>query len=393
VPLAVPAANSPDLEDEIYRFGGRFAVLIIADDVRRIYLDPAGTLGVVYSAERRRVAATVSALVWDDSRHSIWSAGTGAFPDNKPNQYWPAGLTLDPGISRLLPGHALDLATWKATRHYPGETPRRAGTHEVPRLVREIASRLRDQIGCFANRTTPVYLPLTGGQDSRTILACSRPWAKQFEYVTFDYSPMRTERGDQVDLEVARYLADRFGLRHRVIPVPKTLEPGTGEAYLQRIGYAGGAGKAWDFFATCRRSLDLRGAWLTGFAGEVGRAFFWRPVDHDAPMETTVLLERMLQPATRQFVAAMDAWRQNLPDRSLPTLLDFAYLEHRVGCWAATHLYGAAAFAINLTPFCHRAIIDSMLQLPVEYARRQALAADIIGGAWPELLDVPFSQR
>lgn len=393
MPLAVRAANSPDLEDQIYRFGGRFAVLIIADDVRRIYLDPAGTLGVVYSVGRRRVASTVSALVWDDPHHFVWSAGTGTFPDNKPNQYWPAGLTLDSDISRLLPSHALDLASWQARRHYPGETPRRVGADEIPRLVQEIGGRLTEQIGCFANRTTPVYLPLTGGQDSRTILACSRAWAQQFEYVTFDYTPMRTELGDKVDLSVARYLAERFGLRHRVIPVPQALAPGTGEDYLQHIGYAGGAGKAWDFFATCRRSLDLRGAWLTGFAGEVGWAFFWRPADHDALMDTTVLLERMLQPTTRQFIGAMDDWRQNLPDPSLPTLLDFAYLEHRVGCWAAPHLYGAAEFAVNLTPFCHRGIIDSMLQLPVEYGRRQALAADIIGGAWPELLDVPFSQR
>ena len=94
---------SPDLEDQIYRFGGRFAFVIITDDIQRMYLDPGGTLGAVYSADHRRVASTVSALVWDDSTHPVWAAESGAFPDNKANQYWPAGLTMDPAIRRLLP--------------------------------------------------------------------------------------------------------------------------------------------------------------------------------------------------------------------------------------------------------------------------------------------------
>ena len=49
-------------------------------------------------------------------------------------------------------------------------------------------------------------------------------------------------------------------------------------------------------------------------------------------MDTAVLLERLLQPTTTQFVEAMDTWRRDLPDPSLPTLLDFSrILSIRVG--------------------------------------------------------------
>jgi hypothetical protein len=88
----------------------------------------------------------------------------------------------------------------------------------------------------------------------------------------------------------------------------------------------------------------------------------------------------------------MRAWRDTLPALPLSTLLDFAYLEHRVGCWAAPHLYGAAPFSINLTPFSHREIFDAMLRLPFAYRRSRALAGDIISAVWPELLALPYNE-
>lgn len=48
---------------------------------------------------------------------------------------------------------------------------------------------------------------------------------------------------------------------------------------------------------------------------------------------------------------------------------------------------------MNLVPLCHRAIFEVMLQLPPDYKLNQALARDLIAGAWPELLQLPFNEH
>jgi hypothetical protein len=99
----------------------------------------------------------------------------------------------------------------------------------------------------------------------------------------------------------------------------------------------------------------------------------------------------MKLPSSERLQEAMRAWLRELPDLPFSTLLDFVYLEHRLGCWAAPHLYGAAPFAVNLTPFSHRDIFDSMLRLPSAYRRGKALGGDIISATWPELTSLPYN--
>jgi hypothetical protein len=137
----------------------------------------------------------------------------------------------------------------------------------------------------------------------------------------------------------------------------------------------------------------MGGAWLPGFGGEVGRAFYW---GRDKPLTETPsaddILRRMKLPATDANRAAMRAWRDGAGTDDPYTLLDLAYLELRLGCWACPHLYGTAPLAVNLTPFSHREIFDAMLRLPVDYRRGERLAEGVIGATWPELLSVPFKR-
>lgn len=392
LPFQVSVQSADRLEDVIYSFGGRYAFVILTADLKRLYLDAGGTLSAVFSAKRKTAGSTVAVLVWDEPDHPLWSARLGEFPDNKPNQYWPAGTTLDPGISRLLPNHYLDLVNWQAIRHYPKSTLKEISEKELPDCIEKIVGVLRKHILSVLENTHRLYMPLTAGQDSRMLLACSRAWRDKIEYVTFDYRPWRRERSDRVDVYVSQRLAKRFKLHQSLIPISAKLPSGTELQYLHRIGFAGGAGKSRDFFAACREHLDLSGAWLTGFAGEVGRAFYSRPTDSETQkMSPAELLRRMKLPTSDRLQEAIRAWLRGLPDLPFSTLLDFVYLEHRLGCWAAPHLYGAAPFSVNLTPFSHRDIFDAMLRLPATYRRGKALGGDIISATWPELMSLPYN--
>jgi hypothetical protein len=392
LPFQVSARTVESVEKIIYSFGGRYVFVVLTPEVKRLYLDAGGTLAAVYSAKRKMACSTLAALVLDEPEHPLWSTPLGEFPDNKPNQYWPAGNTLDPHVSRLLPNHYLDLVNWRAIRHYPKSTLEAISEKDLPDCIEKIVSLLRRHIAAVLENSHRVYMPLTAGRDSRMLLACSRASRDKVEYVTFDYRPWRRQRGDRVDLYISQRLEKRFGLRQLIIPISRNLPPGTELQYLHRIGFAGGAGKSRDFFWACHEHLDLTAAWLTGFAGEVGRAFYSRSTDSETDkMSPAEHLRRMNLPQSDRLQDAMRAWLQELPDLPLSTLLDFVYLEHRLGCWAAPHLYGAAPFSINMMPFSHREIFDTMLRLPPAYRFSRALAGDIISTAWPELLALPHN--
>jgi len=398
LPFSVSAQSVDSLEATIYSFGGRFAFVILAPDLKRLYLDAGGTLSAVFSEKRAMAGSTMSVLVMDDQDHPLWSEPPGSFPDDRPNQYWPAGLTPDPDISRLLPNHYLDLQNWRDVRHYPNSIFESISESDVPNYVERMVGLLRRHILGVVETAPRVYMPLTAGWDSRTLLACSRAVRDKVEYVTFDYRRLgRQRRSDLVDLEISQRLARRFGLRQLVISVSPNPPPGTELQYLRRIGFAGGAGKSRDFFWSCQEHLDLSGAWLTGFAGGAGKIpLYWRPSDKENDKTSPAgLLGRMNLPSTDPFQEAMRVWLRSLPELPLTTLLTFAYLEHRVGCFASPHFYGAAPFSVNLTPFCHREIFDPLLRLPSEYRLSQDLAHDIsnniTSAAWPDLLDLPVN--
>jgi hypothetical protein len=394
IPFQLSASTIDSLEREVYGFGGRYAFVILAPDAQRLYLDPAGTLSAVFFPKRKLAGSTVAALVLDEPDHPLWSRPLTEFPNDKINQYWPAGTTFDSDISRLLPNHYLDLVTWRSTRHYPKASFEPIPDKDLPDSIESIARVLCRHIGSVMDSTNRIYMPLTAGRDSRVLLACSKTWKDKVDYITFDYRPWRSEASDHIDLSISRRLAKRFGLHHTLVPIARHLPADTELQYLHRIGFAGGAGKSRDFFHACREHLDLSGAWITGFAGEVGRGFFWRANDrHDRDISPAELLDRMELPSLDRFQEAVRTWCDGLRGVDLWTLLDLAYLEHRVGCWAGPHFYGAAAFSINMTPFSHRDIFDIMLRLPITYRGDKALSRDIIATTWPDLRALPYNEN
>jgi hypothetical protein len=141
------------------------------------------------------------------------------------------------------------------------------------------------------------------------------------------------------------------------------------------------------------RDLDMNAVWMTGFAGEVGRAFYWGwGEDLKKPLNPPELLRRMHLPNSDENVSAIERWRQSLPEIDYFDLLDLLYIEQRLGCWACPAMYGVAPFAFTLTPFNHRAIFSAMMALPVEYRMRQQLAQDVVQLAWPQAAQLPYQQ-
>lgn len=384
VPQDVSAGTSwAALERWLYRFGGRFIAVICGTGVGRVYLDPAGTLAAVYSTRERMIASTPALLDrFAEQAHPRDEALTQTLGRNR---FFPAGLTPYEGVRRLLPNHYLDLDRWTAVRHWLHRSPERMPDEQINQAVNVVGNGIRRSLQAVTQHHV-AYVGLTAGKDSRMILASGRDFRERLRCFTFDYG----KEPRDFDVTMSRHIADRLGLEHAVLPVGK-VSADVWQAYLERVGYAGGGGKARDFYQTCRRDLQSENAFLTGFTGEVGRQFYrFAEADGDRPPSAEEVLQTLGLPTSAPFVEAVSIWLEGIEYTDRRALTAQMYLELRVGCWASPHMYGAAPFALNLTPLCHRDVYEAMLRLPLWYWREHRLPADVVRSQWPELGRVPY---
>ncbi len=392
LPSVGGASPTPDnLERWIYGFGGRFVFVILLPTMQRLYLDPAGSLATVWCPRRQRIASTTSLLLLDEPDHPMFRIGPSEFPRNRHDLFYPAGLTAAAGVRRLITNHFLDLRTWKATRHYPKTACMDVAESEIPPLIDTFHQIVRRQIGALIDECGGAYLGLTGGQDSRRLLACARDFIDRLECVTVKPKTSVPGTGKDIDSHITRRLARHASLRHRFIQMGIADESSSAD-YLLRIGYAGGVGKAGKFWDPPRKHLDLSQAWMIGHCGEVGKAVYWQRL----PLKTRPTVENLFRvmrmPQQPGFAEAIQIWLDGLPEGPPVFYLNMAHLELRVGGWACAHLYGAAPFRINLLPVSHRDVIDVLLRLPTEFKAAGGLTREVLKLAWPELLAIPFNQ-
>ena len=81
-----------------------------------------------------------------------------------------------------------------------------------------------------------------------------------------------------------------------------------------------------------------------------------------------------------------------LPDLPYSTVLELAYVEQRLSCWAGPGHYGNRTSRFELSPFASRRLFSRMLSLPLDYRNAEQLTSDVFPQAWPELLDLPFDE-
>jgi hypothetical protein len=208
--LRVQSPQQQQLEDALYRLGGPWVAFLFGLDTPLLYADAFGQAAVVYSPQEEAVASSLfliprcSKTQWEDDL-------VAALGIPGSDNYYPFGLTPRRDVRRLLPSHALDLASWSASRRWPQQMPTRCVS--VAAGAEVVASVLRDNIEALA-AAYPLQISLTAGLDSRMIMAVLRKHAQTTTFVTNNSHPLTAA----VDIAAARYFARRFRLTHIVRP-------------------------------------------------------------------------------------------------------------------------------------------------------------------------------
>lgn len=382
--LELPAPEDDAFEGVLYRHAGRWACFIVTDGSLRVFVDPSASLGVVYREQDEAIASTTSILNWGDP--ASFTPERYARRALAKNQFYPSGHTSDPTIRRVLPDHRLDTSTWTTKRHWPSEELTRfTTTAEVEAATARIAGSTKRVMDALLGHGT-VVVPMTSGRDSRIIMSTLRDQLDRCEFFTFQYHDFR-----KADGPYAEAVSRRYSLNHQLVAIPTPTDDDR-RIYLEAVGYDANEGKARDFYLAANALPRDRG-WVTGYVGEVGRGYFWRPDDTDAVPPTDELLTRLRLDQTPDNADALQSWLRDAVYVDIPQMLDLLYLEQRQGGWASTQLYGAAPFRFSIIPMNTREAIENMLRLPVAYVLSGQMPRDVARHGWPELAELPYDRR
>ncbi|WP_346838379.1 hypothetical protein [Microbulbifer sp. SAOS-129_SWC] len=381
-----PADHGLPLEfDEL---GGRFLLLLHCGDDVGVLTDAGGLLSPVYNTEQKILASTPAILKrvapqqWDESRRDALTGG-------KREIWYPAGATPYVGLRRLMPNHILLLANWRAQRVFPlAAGPGRQGdTNADPAaLVARMADRVKLDVGALLD-AGHTNLHLTGGYDSRMVLASCRERLAQCHFQTISAN----NADNRLDRHLAGQLARQFNLSHRLIDFEHA-EQREKDAWLQRTGRC----VEDHVLELCRtvRVHDCGSHEICGVGGEAIRSCLWFRGDGARDrISAAELLGRDGIPANDFSVGITEQWLETLPaGMSVGNIIDLSFIEFRLAGWAGPSVYGHQVAHPTMSPFNSGECYKAALALPESYREENCIAKDFISYLWPELLALPINR-
>lgn len=388
------------LERYIEGLAGRFVVVIAAFDQERVYFDPTGGLTAVYSPKDCVVASSVHVL----SRREIAPNKTVTADQvlARKTQFL-LGETCDRECHRIRANHYIDLATLDLVRHWPRDedefTEENMSRED---MISGISERLAQIMGALVGGFTTA-LPISGGTDSRILLAASRDCLDQIEHF-YVHDIYRVTEFDRLSAtRIARELGLPLQVIHHTAPGFAAMDDLALANLRQKMAHRtslsfNGIDDATVRAVTHAPSADLV---LRGNLAEMTRANKWNrelaghvvgPKD-GLMFLTSKSLEELQEQWTPErydrMVARYGDWINSLPEPARQRVPDLAHIEVFAPA-APNNVYYAFEQNFYINPYNDRHILHMTARFhPLARMKRQ-LVNGIIDGLMPELTNLPY---
>jgi hypothetical protein len=362
---------------------GRFVMIArLSEGHVAVSGDAGGLFPIVFDAEAGMVASS-PAVIGAHKTLEFDSCVTQAVKRLDSTVWYPFGLTPYLGVKRLLPSELLSLGRGTcAVSLAPGWLP--AVTKPV--TAEALCVQVAEYVTSFST-DGPLVAHLTAGYDSRMVMAAILRSGIDVRFLTIG----GRSSGARIDLHVAKRLTRLFSMKHEMVPF-EAASPGELSEWQERVGHCIDDAVA----GLCRtvKNTDSGRLTLTGSCGEVGRAFYWSDGDIGAKgLSPVSLLRRMGFLETALLESEAEKWIRRLPENSKTTLiLDKAYIDLRLGCWAGPSLPGHLIPKPTISPFNSVSVYRAMMAFDEEYRYSQQFAIDFIESGSPLLLSEGFNR-
>ncbi|MBP2409040.1 hypothetical protein [Brachybacterium fresconis] len=320
---------------------GRFAIFILRGRDGAVVHDPLGSQAVFYRLGPSPIVASHSSLIADcDSLSPSPDIKRFMASDeyrSKVTRFLPGDLSAYSEIVHLIPNNELDLRSGATSRYWPREAIRASSFEDLIEVWDEYFAAYAKFL---SGRYNPV-IGLTGGVDSRAIIATLHSLGVRAKYITWDKMPAE---------EAARIpvLADYLGGEHEWVHM--SMRPSTPEANEIREAARNATGLTRGtplLPAQIAPLLEKRSLFVKGLGGEVMRGPFNSRVKAHLPQEPESLAYALYAGEVRKTaskayeVATRSAIRSYLARGNYDTNLfdadfgDLVYWEQRMGTWTA----------------------------------------------------------
>ena len=365
---------------------GRYLAVIDTGGAARAYFDPVCDMGAVYDREAGLLGSSLMLVLRrpirpnrDFNLHRILR-GVANFGFQ---------ATADEDVRRTIPNHYLDLRDWTFHRHWPHASDRfEAAAADAGEIVDRMMARLGAITGALVRRFDCI-MPVTGGRDSRMLLAASMAdlgHVRQFGAFRF-HNPSR------IDARIGREITNALGFEF----TQYFFRPAQAQDlkdFRLKSGYHGYRGELLALDGALRFPKDH--LVLRGNIMELMRANQWRERHLDKPFKLVHGMKRA------KFVAALNdpddrapwearyqAWRKTLPDGAQRKVYDFGFLEHLLPNTQGTY-FGGYHDTFFINPFNDRSLIADAIRLPADMRFRNEVVMMALTRTAPELLDFEF---
>jgi threonine dehydratase len=402
----------PKIVEYLVMCGGRYLFCISNGREQRLYLDPAGMFSAVYNAQEGVIASTatlaVSSPLQPNHAYPLWEVA--AYPRGGRFAF---ENTLDVRGTQISANTYLNMNAWTTHRHWPHKDQDFSCTSmdDVNASVDITHKRHSQIIGALAAHR-PVALPVTGGQDSRLLLAFSKP---HIDKIKLFYSHV-TNFNTQVDATTAAELCARIGAPHETFQIqgnikkyrPKLPLRDLRRRYLIRRGYLVDDSDL-QLTPLLKRELSAFSAVpeghlvLRGHVTDICKAVLWRRIgitwSEQNPLEA-IPADRgvslmQLSPKTfgsvnaEYFQPAYEAWKNGLPQNAAGRSIDLMGLEQYRPYGLGLTFHGHED-NFYMAPGNDRQIIAALAKVSPKMRAHLHLNDLLLKSAAPELNDVSY---
>lgn len=392
------AGGADNILDSTDNLGGRW--ILIFDDGKdlRLFHDATGCRQVFYTTNDHSMGmwcASQPGIIAEELNLEMDKDALGNFINSpaykeRIEYWWPGDSSPYREIRLLLPNHYLDLKTGECHRFWPRERLSYVSYEEALSTSCKI---LKGLIRSAHNRFD-LALAVTGGWDSRLLLAAIRDVSESVFYYTLMYNRFYDLTEESPDIRTPATLLPKLGLKHNIIRCPSHADKEFKEIYKRNVTTAHDAWVAitqgiYHYYPQNRVCMK-------GVVSEIARCYPPYRLKFFEKLNGTTLA-RLTDMGKNPFaIKEFERWLSGSRDAAKMCRVnigDLLLLEGKLGSWYAMNQLEWDIAQEVFEPFNCRNLIEVFLGVDEKYTKQPAnrLYKRIIMELWPDVLMEPIN--